>query len=281
MCVYHTIYLMKNRTVITPVVPAAAYFREAWQERSLLLTLCWRDIRVRYKQTYFGLAWSLIRPVLTTIIFTLLFNKVAKFHNPSAAPYPLMVFTGMTVWQFFASALSEASNSLSANANIVGKIYFPRIIIPLSAILSCLLDFIISLVLVAVIMLYYQYPPGPHLVYLPFFLLLLLGLSCGASLFLTSLNIEYRDLRFIIPFIIQFGLYATPVAFSTAAIPEAWRPFYMLNPMVGIADGFKWCILNDTVDPAAVAVSVAWTIGLLSLGLWYFKKQENRIVDII
>ena len=272
---------MSSRIVIKSDLPNKLYWKEVWGAKELLYTLSWRDLKVRYKQTYIGAAWSVIRPLLTTIIFTLIFTQVAKLDNPSSTPYALMVFTGMTAWQFFASSLSEASNSLSGNANLITKIYFPRVVVPLSALLTSLVDFGISLVLIAAMMLFFHFTPGYQVFFLPFFVVLLILFSCGISLLLTGLNVRYRDLRFIIPFIVQFGLYVTPIAFSSKSIPAQWRSWYAFNPMVGIIDGFRWCLLKESFNTYELIVSLVMVPVLLFTGIAVFRKSEKTFADDI
>jgi lipopolysaccharide transport system permease protein len=205
------------------------YWKDLWRFRELFYILSWRDIKVRYKQTVLGAAWSIIRPLLTTIIFTVVFSKIAKLDNPGNAPYALMVFAGMLPWQFFSNALSESSNSLIGNANLITKVYFPRLIIPASSVITSLVDFAISFLILIVMMFWYQYIPSWHMIFLPIFILLAFMCAFGVGLYLTAVNVKYRDFRYIIPFIIQFGLYITPVGFSSSIIGEKWKLCYEHN----------------------------------------------------
>ena len=258
------------------------YWRDLWRYRELFQVLAWRDISVRYKQTVIGVAWALLRPFLTMIVFTVIFGKVAKLKADGDAPYALMVFAGMLPWTFFSTSLSEASNSLVANANLISKVYFPRLIVPTSTIVVALVDFLISFALLLILMLWYQYVPGPQFVLLPVFVILGFLASLGPGLWITSLNVKYRDFRYIVPFIVQFGLYVSPVGFSSEVVPERWRLLYSLNPVVGIIDGFRWCILGE--------VDIYWPGFLASLGvtaffLWFgirqFRKMERQFADIV
>jgi lipopolysaccharide transport system permease protein len=258
------------------------YWKDIWLFRELFYILAWRDIKVRYKQTVLGLSWSIIRPLLTTIIFTVVFNLVAKLPAPSNVPYAILVMSGMIPWQFFANALSESSNSLIGNANLISKIYFPRLIIPASSIVTSLVDFIISVGLLFLMMVYYQFMPDIKIVLLPLFLLLALVVSLGVGLYITALNVKYRDFRYIIPFVIQIGMYVTPVGFSSSQVPEKWRLLYSLNPMVAVIDGFRWCIIGkEELYMPGLYSSLVISVLLLFLGVWYFRKTEKSFADNI
>jgi len=257
------------------------YWKDLWRFRELFYILSWRDIKVRYKQTVLGAAWSIIRPLLTTIIFTVVFSKIAKLDNPGNAPYALMVFAGMLPWQFFSNALSESSNSLIGNANLITKVYFPRLIIPASSVITSLVDFAISFLILIVMMFWYQYIPSWHIFFLPIFILLAFMCAFGVGLYLTAVNVKYRDFRYIIPFIIQFGLYITPVGFSSLVIGEKWKMLYALNPMVGIIDGFRWCILGDPMNWRSFIFSLIVVIVFLIIGVTYFRKMEKSFADNI
>jgi lipopolysaccharide transport system permease protein len=257
------------------------YWKDLWRFRELFYILSWRDIKVRYKQTVLGAAWSIIRPLLTTIIFTVVFSKIAKLDNPGNAPYALMVFAGMLPWQFFSNALSESSNSLIGNANLITKVYFPRLIIPASSVITSLVDFAISFLLLIVMMFWYHFVPSWHMIFLPVFILLAFLCAFGVGLYLTAVNVKYRDFRYIIPFIIQFGLYITPVGFSSSVIGEKWKMLYALNPMVGIIDGFRWCILGDPMNWRSFIFSFVVVIVFLIIGVTYFRKMEKSFADNI
>ena len=257
------------------------YWKDLWRYRELFYILSWRDIKVRYKQTVIGAAWSIIRPLLTTIIFTIVFSRIAKLQNPSTAPYALMVFAGMLPWQFFSNALSEASNSLIGNANLITKVYFPRMIIPASSVITSLVDLGISFVIMIGMFLWFQFIPSWQIIFLPLFIILAFLCSFGIGLYLTAVNVKYRDFRYIIPFIVQFGLYITPVGFSSAVVTEKWRMWYALNPMVGIIDGFRWCILGDQMHWDSFWVSLVIITLFLYIGIFYFRKMERTFADNI
>ncbi|MDD2542220.1 MAG: ABC transporter permease, partial [Desulfuromonadaceae bacterium] len=239
--------ISQQELLIEPNRPALHYWRDVWRYRELFWFLVWRDILVRYKQTVIGVAWSVIRPLATMLAFTVVFGLLAKL--PSAGvPYPLLVFAAMLPWNFCANALSESSGSLIGNANLLTKVYFPRIIIPVSSIIVSLIDFVISLAIMACIMLWYGYLPDWRIVMLPLFLLLAFLPVAGAGLWFASLNVKYRDFRYVVPFLLQFGLYVSPVGFASSIVPEKWRLLYALNPMVGVIDGFRWALLNGSVE---------------------------------
>ena len=257
------------------------YWKDLWRYRELFYILSWRDLKVRYKQTVIGAAWSIIRPVLTTIIFTIVFSRLAKLQAPGSTPYALMVFVGMLPWQFFANALSEASMSLIGNTNLITKVYFPRMIVPASSVITSLVDLGISLLILVVMCIIYRFVPGWRIVLLPVFILTAFVTAFGVGLYVTALNVKYRDFRYIIPFIVQFGLYVTPVGFSSSIIPEKWRLLYALNPLVGVIDGFRWCVLGEPLNLASFFISVAMALFFLWLGIWYFRKTEKSFADNI
>ena len=220
------------------------YWRDLWRYRELFQVLAWRDIAIRYKQTAIGVAWAVVRPVLTMAIFTVVFGRLAKLPSDGGAPYPLLVLAGMLPWTFASSALSDASGSLVGNANLIGKVYFPRLIVPAAAIVAGFVDFAVGLVILAVMMAAYRFAPDWRVLVLPAFALLALLASLGPSLWIAALNVRYRDFRYVIPFLVQFGLYVSPVGFSSNVVPQKWRLLYSLNPMVGVIDGFRWCLLG-------------------------------------
>jgi lipopolysaccharide transport system permease protein len=258
------------------------YWKDLWRFRELFYILSWRDIKVRYKQTVIGAAWAIIRPLLTMIVFTFVFGKVAKLPSEGNAPYALMVFAGLLPWQFFSSSLTEASNSLIGNTNLITKVYFPRLIIPASAVITSFVDFAISFGLLVLMMIGYQYTPSWQIVFLPIFLLLAFVTSFGVSLYLTALNVKYRDFRYIIPFIVQFGLYVSPVGFSSTIVPDQWRFLYACNPMVSVIDGFRWCILGEAnLQWDMLAISMVVTALFLVIGIRYFRKTEKSFADNI
>jgi len=257
------------------------YWHDVWRFRELLYFLAWRDIVVRYKQTVIGVAWALLRPALTMLVFVA-FRRV--FGIPSSGiPEPILVFAAVLPWQFFSSALSESSGSLIGNASLISKVYFPRLLIPGAAVAATFVDFLITLSLLAMILLWYGIVPGWQVLALPLFVILVITLSLGFGLLLSALNVEYRDFRHVVPFIVQFGLFISPIAYTTANVPQRWRTLYALNPMVGIIDGFRWSILggDPRLDIRAAALSIAVTACSLLLGTWYFRRVERSFADVI
>lgn len=260
----------------------AQYWKDLWRYRELFYFLAWRDILVRYKQTVIGIAWALIRPFLTMIVFTVVFGQIAKLPS-EGVPYPILVFAAMLPWQFFANSLSESSNSLIANANMIAKVYFPRLIVPTSAVIVSFVDFLISGMILLALMIWYDFVPGWRILTLPIFILIALAASIGAGLWLAALNVEYRDFRYIVPFLVQFGLYVSPVGFSSNVVPAKWRLLYSLNPMVGVIDGFRWAILGgeSKIYLPGFILSLALVAILLVTGIWYFRKMERTFADVI
>jgi lipopolysaccharide transport system permease protein len=259
------------------------YWRDIWHYRELFAILAWRDVAVRYKQTVIGVAWAIVRPFLTMVVFTIVFGRLAKLPSDGSAPYPIMVFAGMLPWFLFSTILSEASNSLVANTNLVGKIYFPRIIIPSATAVVALVDFAVNLAMLAALMVWYGFWPTWRVLLLPIFVMLAMFASLGPSLLITALNVKYRDFRYIIPFIVQFGLYVSPVGFSSSVVPDKWRLWYSLNPVVGAIDGFRWCMLghNSPLDVSSFVSSVAMIALFLWLGVAYFRRTERTFADLI
>ncbi len=259
------------------------YWRDIWAFRELFFILAWRDVAVRYKQTVIGVAWAVVRPFLTMMIFTVVFGRLAQLPTDGDAPYPILVFAGMLPWFLFATILSDASAALVANSSLVGKVYFPRIIIPTAITIVALVDFVINLLILAGIMAWYRFMPGWQIVFLPAFVLLALLASLGPSLLMTSLNVKYRDFRYIIPFIVQFGLYVTPVGFSSGAVPEKWLFWYNLNPLVGVIDGFRWCIMGgeSPLNWSSLTTSFVIVLAFLWLGMTYFRRTEKSLADLI
>lgn len=258
------------------------YWKDLWRYRELFYFLSWRDILVRYKQTEIGIAWALIRPFLTMVVFTVVFGNVAKLPS-DGAPYPIMVFAAMLPWQFFANALSESSHSLISNTNLISKVYFPRSIVPASSVIVSFVDFLISGMLLLALMIWYNFVPDWRILSLPVFILIAFAAAIGGGLWLAALNVEYRDFRYIVPFIVQFGLYISPVGFSSQVVPPQWRLLYSLNPMVGVIDGFRWAILGDNSNiylPGFV-LSVGIVVLLVVSGIWYFRKMERTFADVI
>lgn len=263
------------------------YWRDLYRYRELFYILAWRDIAVRYKQTVVGVAWAVIRPLLTMVIFTVIFGRIANLPSEGDAPYALLVLAGMLPWTLFSTALGEASNSLVANANLIGKVYFPRLIVPTAAVITAFVDFLISLGLLACVMAYYQFLPGWQVVFLPIAIVLALVASLGPGLYLTALNVKYRDFRYIIPFIVQFGLYVTPVGYASSVISERWgdgaRLAWSVNPVVGVIDVFRWCLLGGQSQLywPGLAVSLAVMAAMLWLGVRKFRAMEKSFADII
>lgn len=258
------------------------YWKDLWRYRELFYFLAWRDILVRYKQTAIGIAWALIRPFLTMVVFTVVFGQLAKLPS-QGVPYPILVFAGMLPWQFFSNALSECSNSLIGNANLISKVYFPRLIVPTSAVIVSFVDFLISGIILLGLMAWYNFVPDWRILTLPIFILIACAASMGVGLWLAALNVQYRDFRFVVPFIIQFGLYISPVGFSSSIVLEQWRLLYSLNPMVGVIDGFRWAILGgqSTIYLSGFLLSLTLVFLLLWSGIWYFRKMEKTFADII
>ncbi len=222
------------------------YWRDLWRYRELFFFFTWRDLLVRYKQTVVGVSWSLVRPLLTMIVLTVVFGKLGKMPS-SGMPYPLLVFCGMLPWQFFSAALTESGNSLVSNSNMISKVYFPRLVITVSSVMTSLMDFLISAIFLVALMIWYRFAPSWTVLILPFFVLLVFGAALGVGLWIAALMVEYRDFRFIVPFVAQFGLYVSPVGFQSSIVPIRFRLLYALNPMVGIIDGFRWSLLGEIV----------------------------------
>lgn len=262
---------------------AKNYWKDIWRYRELFYILSWRDVKVRYKQTVVGAAWSIIRPLLTTLIFYVVFNRVARLQNPvhSDTPYMLLIFAGMLPWQFFSNAVSEASQSLLGNSSLITKVYFPRLIIPASSVITSFVDFAITFAMLLVMMILYGFMPGWEIIFLPFFIILVFICAFGIGLFLTALNVKFRDFRYILPFIIQFGLYITPVGYSSAHVPEKWRALFSVNPMVGVIDGFRFCLLREPMHWESFTTSLLFGFFFLLVGILYFRKMERSFADNI
>ena len=258
------------------------YWKDLWTYRELFFFLAWRDILVRYKQTTIGITWALLRPLLTMVILTVVFGKWAKMPSEDV-PYPILVFAAMLPWQFFANSFSGASTSLITNTNLISKVYFPRLIIPTSAVVVNFVDFLISCAILLGLMIWYDFWPTWRFLALPFLIVIAMIASLGVGFWISALNVKYRDFRYVVPFIVQFGLYISPVGFSSSVIPEAWRFFYSLNPMVGVIDGFRWAILGKDaiVYTPGFLVSIGLVVLLLVLGIKYFRKTERTFADII
>jgi lipopolysaccharide transport system permease protein len=259
------------------------YWRDLWRYRELLEVLAWRDLSVRYKQTAVGVLWAVIRPLLTMLVFTVIFGRIAKLPSDGGAPYPLMVFAGMLPWTLFATSLAEASNSLVNNAYLISKVYFPRLIVPMATVAVSFVDFLISFVILILLLLWYWFLPSWRMVYLPVFVVIALLTSIGPSLWIAALNVKYRDFRYIMPFIVQFGFYLSPVGFSSSVVPEQWRLLYAINPMVGVIDGFRWCILGGETPlyVPGLVVGLVVTTFFVWLGIRQFRKFEKTFADVI
>jgi len=269
--------------IIEPGRTEKNYWADLWRYRELFLVLAWRDMSVRYKQTIIGILWAIIRPLLTMVVFTVIFSRIARLPSDGSAPYALMVFAAMLPWTFFSNALSESSNSLISNANLIGKIYFPRLIIPMATLVTVFVDFLISFIILIGMMAYYRFAPSWHLLLLPFFIVLALLASIGPGLWITALNVKYRDFRYIIPFVVQVGLYVSPVGFSSKVVPKQWRLLYSLNPVVGVIDGFRWCILGS--DSPIYVPGFLFSLVIIAFFLWlgvsHFRKTERTFSDLI
>jgi lipopolysaccharide transport system permease protein len=254
---------------------------EVWAYRELLGFLAWRDVVLRYKQTAIGVMWAFIRPFVTMVIFTFVFGRLAKLPSDQV-PYAILTFTALLPWQFFSTAFADAANTVVGNGHMISKIYFPRLVLPLASVAVGAVDFAVSLLFLAVIMALYRFAPSPHVVFLPFFLLLCAAMTMGLGLWFAALYVKFRDVRHLIPFIVQIGLYISPVAYSTSRIPEKWRLIYSLNPMVAVIDGFRWSLLGTVplYAPGLIA-GVAVTAALLFGGLYYFKQSETSFADLI
>jgi len=259
------------------------YWRDLWRYRELFYFLAWRDILVRYKQTVFGVAWAVLRPFLTMIVFTVIFGKLANLPSEGNAPYAIMVFAAMLPWQFFSNAFSEAGSSLIGNASMISKVYFPRLIIPTSTVIVSLVDLLISSLILAALIVWYGYPPSFRILTLPFFVLMAFIAAMGAGLWIAALNVKYRDFRYVIPFAVQFGLYASPVGFSSTIVPDQWRLLYSINPMVGVIDGFRWAILGGQTHLYWPGFTLSWLLIVVVLitGVRYFRTTERTFADVI
>jgi lipopolysaccharide transport system permease protein len=274
---------MHNEIVIEAGRSRWHYWLDLWRYRELLRMLAWRDLSVRYKQTVIGVLWALIRPFLTLVVFTVIFGRIAKLSSDGNVPYALMVFAGILPWTFFSTGLSEASNSLINNTNLISKVYFPRLIVPIATVVVAFVDFLISFCILLVLMGWYRFMPDWRIMILPAFVLLAFLASVGPALWLCSLNVKYRDFRYVIPFIVQLGLYVSPVGFSSSVVPQEWRLLYSLNPMVGVIDGFRWCILRgqSELNSQGLLVGIAVIAFFLWFGIRRFHNTERSFADLI
>ena len=268
--------------IIEPNRTTGAFFRELLRYRELFYFLAWRDILVRYKQTVIGIAWSVIRPLLTMLVFTVVFGRLARLPN-EGVPYPILVFSAMLPWQYFSNAMQESSNSLIAESRLISKVYFPRLIVPASSVIVSAVDFLISLALLGLLMLGYSFVPSWTFLFMPFFFLLATLAALGAGFWLSALNVKYRDFRYIVPFLVQFGLYVSPVGFSSSVVPERWRLLYSLNPMVGVIDGFRWCVQGTASSLYLPGFLISAAISVLAFfsGVCFFRRTERFFADFI
>jgi len=268
--------------ILEPGKDIGRYWLDLWRYRELFYFLAWRDILVRYKQTAVGIAWSVLRPFLTMIVFTVVFCKFAKLPS-NGVPYPLMVFAAMLPWQFFANSLTESSNSLIDNSNLLSKVYFPRLIVPACSVIVSLVDLFLAFIILCGLMAWYQFIPSLRIMLLPLFLLMAILASFGFGVWLSAFNVKYRDFRYVVPFLVQFGLYISPVGFSSTIVPEKWRLFYFLNPMVGVIDGFRWALLGDAfpVNWPGLALSIVLVLLIFIGGVHYFRRMERSFADVV
>lgn len=274
--------ILSRQVVIEAGQVERHYWADVWRYRELLYMLAMRDILVRYKQTTMGIAWALIRPLLTMVAFTLVFSRLARLPSGDV-PYPILVMGGLLPWQFFATALTDAGNSLLGNAHMISKVYFPRLIVPASAVVVSLIDFFIAFLLLVVLMGWYGCFPGVRVLALPLYIGLVAMLALGTGLFVAALNVKYRDFRYVIPFVTQFGLYISPVGFSSSIVPEQWRLLYSLNPMVGVIDGVRWSISDTSLSFPwwSTLISFVLAVGLLLAGMSFFRRTERELADLI
>lgn len=275
---------MSFKIIIEPGKTEKNYWKDIWRYRELFYILSWRDIKVRYKQTTLGVLWAIIRPLLTMIIFTYVFGSLAHMKVEGHAPYAIMVFAGLLPWQFFSNALTESSGSLVDNQNLITKVYFPRLIIPASSVITSSIDFLISFAILLMLFVVYGYVPPLNIFLMPLFSIMAFAASFGPGLYLTALNVKFRDFRYIIPFVVQFGLYISPVGFSSSVISEKWRWVYALNPMVAVIDGFRWCIVRDAPNPMLYLpfyISVTVMLFFIWLAIYRFRKMEKNFADLI
>ena len=257
------------------------YLRDFWNYRELFFTLAWRDIVVRYKQTIVGILWTILRPLATMIIFTFVFGKIAKLPSDAGVPYVLMVFGGMLPWQFISGTITLGSDALVGNRGLISKVYFPRIIIPTARTITALVELLINALLFMLLFIWYLYVPSWHIVFLPLFLLMAVLLALGTTYFISSLNVKYRDFQYVVPFIVQLGLYISPIGFSSSVVPEKWRLLYACNPVVGIVDGIRWCLFNSPLMTESVIAAAMISILIFLFGVWFFRKTESEFADFI
>jgi lipopolysaccharide transport system permease protein len=273
---------ISGEILIEPGRPIHRYWRDLWRYRELFYFMAWRDVLLRYKRTSIGFAWAVLRPFLTMLVFTLIFSKLAKLPS-GGAPYPILVYTAILPWQFFATAFQDAGNSLSNKETIISKIYFPRLIIPASAVFVSFLDFLAASIVLAGLMIWYGFLPDWRIFALPVFILLVFLVTLGAGLWIAALSVKYKDFRYVIPFVVQMGLYISPIGFSSSLVPEPWRALYALNPMVGVIEGFRWAVLgidSGSLERSA-GISAGVAVVLLLSGVLYFRKIERSLAEIL
>jgi len=255
--------------------------KELWQYHELLYFLTWRDVKVRYKQTVIGAAWAIIQPFFTMVVFSLFFGKLAKMPS-DGIPYPIFSYAALVPWMFFANGLSQSSNSLVGGANLITKIYFPRLVMPISGVVSGVVDFVLAFIVLLGMMLFYQILPSANIIWLPFFLLLAFVTSLGVGLWLSAMNVQFRDVRYVVPFLTQFWLFATPIAYPSSLLSEPWRTIYGLNPMVGVVEGFRWALLRTNTAPGPIIiVSTLASLAILVSGAYYFRRMEKTFADVV
>jgi lipopolysaccharide transport system permease protein len=268
-------------TRIEPPSGVTLNFREMWVYRELLYFLIWRDIKVRYKQTVLGVAWAILQPLLTMVIFSLVFGRMAKIPS-DGIPYPVFALAGLVPWLFFANGLNQSSNSLVSNANLITKVYFPRMHIPVASVLSGLVDFFLSGIMLAVMMVIFRIKPNVHMLWLPAFLLLGVVTSLGVGLWLSAMNVKFRDIRYVVPFLVQFWFFATPVVYSSTLLTKPWaKMLYGANPMTGVVEGFRWAMFDKTPPGPMLAVSALVTVVILVSGAYYFRRTERTFADVV
>lgn len=276
---------LKEDVPLLRITPSAGWvslkLHELWEYRELLYFLVWRDIKVRYKQTMLGVAWAIIQPFLTMVVFSVFFGRLAKIPS-DGVPYPIFTFAALVPWTFFAHGLTHASNSLVGNANLIKKVYFPRLAVPISSVTSGIVDFVLAFTVLLGMMLYYDIVPTSNVLWLPALLLLALVTSLGVGLWLSAMNVQFRDVRYVVPFLTQFWLFATPIAYPSSLVPEPWRTLYGLNPMAGVVEGFRWALLStDTAPGPMIIVSVLISLAVLLGGAFYFRRLERTFADIV
>lgn len=281
--------MSKHRIIIEPGTENSNYWKDLWNYRGLFYFLAWRDILVRYKQTVIGILWSVLQPLISIVVFTVVFNGLGDFKPEGAEPYAVLVCAGLLPWQFFSNSFSSSANSLIANSNLLSKVYFPRLIVPASTVIVTLIDFLISFVILVGLFVWYGFLPDWKILMLPLFLILALVTAMGTGMFIAALNVKYRDFKYVIPFIVQFGFFISPVGYSSSVvynstrIPEFLKYIYALNPMVGVIDGFRWCIIGGEtpLHMHSFLASIVISIFFLIIGIWYFRKMEKSFADVI